>query len=83
MLFLHCTSKFSTIHKEILEFLNFRLARLLEFSQFIKRLFFQVVSNSLKSWDIGIFKVSLILYFADCEDSLRHGMFVGERGDLI
>ena len=83
MLFLHCTFKFSPIHKEILEFLNFRLARLLEFSQFIKRLFFQVVSNSLKSWDIGILKVSLILYFADCEDSLRHDMFVGERGDLV
>ena len=35
-----------------------------------KRLCFQIVPNSLKSWEIGIFEVFLILYLSDCEDSL-------------
>ena len=45
-----------------------------------KSLSFQFVTNSLKSLEIWILEVSLILYLSDCEDSLRHGMFVGEMG---
>ena len=52
-------------------FLNVALAGLLKFRNSRKRrLYFQIVTNSLKSWKIGILEVSLILYLSDCEDSL-------------
>ena len=52
-------------------FLNVASAELLKFPNSRKRrLYFQIVTNSLKSWEIGILEVSLILYLSDCEDSL-------------
>ena len=71
MLVLCCTFKFSPIPKAILGFLNAALVGRLNFSQFKeKKAVLPNVTNSLKSWEIGIFEVSLILYLSDCEDSL-------------
>ena len=70
VLVLCCTSKFSQIHEEILGFLNVIGLDFSIFPNSRKRtLYFQIVTNSLKSWEIGIFEVSLILYLSDCEDS--------------
>ena len=56
--------------KEILGFLNAALSGLLD-EQYEPRLHFQIFLNSLKSWEIEIFVVSLIpCFFLDCEDSL-------------
>ena len=52
-------------------FLNIALAGLLKFPNSRKRrVYFQIVTNYLKSWGIGILEVSLILYLSDCEGSL-------------
>ena len=41
MLRLGCISKFSQIHKEILEFLNVALSRFVNFSPFVKKMEFE------------------------------------------
>ena len=66
-------------------FLNVALAGVLKFPNSKKRrLYFQIATNSLKSWEIGILEVSLILYLSDCEDSLSDTVCLLEReGDPI
>ena len=72
---LGCTSKLSPFDKQSLKFLNIALAGLLNFFQFLKKikkwgffykpgLHFQIVPNSLKSWETRTFEVPLISYYA-------------------
>ena len=56
MLVLGYSSKFFPIHKEILGFLKRRL----ELFEYQRRLYFQILPNLLKSWEIVIFEVPLI-----------------------
>ena len=59
-LVLECTSAFSPVQKYIFDCCSDPFSQF--FPIYVERLYFQVFLNSLKSWEIGTFEISLISY---------------------
>ena len=82
-----CTSKFLPIHKDILViFPSWWRSGKIGFFENNPRLLFQIFANSLKSWEIAIFKFLVI--FLDCKDillglvCLQKSMFVSRKRNV-